>query len=185
MLQRNEKSFWRRSRLSIIMSLKNITLSKETITQLYTTPLVAVQTAEDVTVTNENKSSIKFLGSNQKNITILVNIDDAPFINDKAFQFLTGILNACGLNVADIALINMRTNANTSYTAINNATNPVATILFDINQSDIGLPLQFPNFQVQRYGNVAYLSAPSLAVIEGDKSLKSLLWGGLKKMFQL
>jgi hypothetical protein len=183
--QRNEKKSGLEGHLSIIMSLKNITLAKETITQLYTAPLVSLQTAEDIHVTKEDKSSIKYLGSNQKNITILVNIDDAPFINDKSFQFLTGILNACALTVADVALINMRTYANTGYADINKTTAPATTLLFDINQADIGLPLQFPHFQVQRYGNVAYLSAPSLAVIEADKSLKSSLWGGLKKMFQL
>jgi len=94
-------------------------------------------------------------------------------------------LNACKLNMADIALINTRQVAGTGYTEINKITAPVITLLFDVAQNDIGLPLQFPHFQVQRFGNVSYLSAPSLDLIEGDKLLKSTLWGCLKNLFQL
>ncbi|MFT3705678.1 MAG: hypothetical protein QM802_25135 [Agriterribacter sp.] len=185
MSQRNEKSLWLRSRQSIFMSLKNITLTSETLANLYSMPLVAVQAAEEIKPVANAANGLKFLGSNTKNITILVNVDDAPFINDKAFQFLTGILNACKLNMADVALINISKLSDTGYTSIYKITSPAATILFDVAQQDIGLPLQFPHFQVQKYSNVSYLSAPPLAVIEADKSLKSMLWGSLKSLFQL
>ncbi|MFT4018326.1 MAG: hypothetical protein QM668_15280 [Agriterribacter sp.] len=167
------------------MSLKQIILSPETLAQLYTSPVIDTQSTEKPNPVKEQTDTIKYLGSNKKNISILVRAADAPFLNDKLFNFLAGILNACKLNMADVALINILSANNAGYTAINNITNPEKTILFDVSAQDISLPLQFPHFQVQRFNNVMYLSAPSLNVIETDKAIKAQLWAGLKQLFQL
>lgn len=167
------------------MSLKQIILSPETLAQLYTSLLIDLQTTDKNILSEESPDKIKFLGTNGKNITLLVKTDDAPYLNDKAFTFLAGILNACKLNMADVALINITSQKNTNYTNISNITKPEKTILFDINPQEIGLPLQFPQFQIQRFNNVIYLSAPALSVIEADKTIKAQLWGCLKQLFQL
>lgn len=167
------------------MSLKQITLSPETLAQLYTLPIIDMQATDKNSVVKESADGLKFLGNNTKNITLLVKADDAPYLNDKTFTFLAGILNACKLNMADVALINITSQKNINYTSINSITKPEKTILFDITPQDISLPLQFPQFQIQRFNNVMYLSAPALSVIEADKAVKAQLWGCLKQLFQL
>ncbi len=167
------------------MSLKQIALSPETLAQLYTLPIIDMQTTNTNTSTTIPSESIKFLGNNQKKITILVKADDAPYLNDKIFTFLTGILGACKLSMADIALINISSQNNSSYSSINSVTKPEKAILFDVSPQEIALPLQFPRFQIQGFNNVMYLSAPGLPAIEADKAIKTQLWVSLKQLFQL
>ncbi|MBX2925642.1 MAG: hypothetical protein KF746_25820 [Chitinophagaceae bacterium] len=163
------------------MSLRNIKLPYTVITDLYTAPLI--QLAEEAE--SDSKPAVKFLGSNQKQITILVNITEAPFLPDKSFNFLAGILAACKLTVADVAVINLNSLADKRYQQIQAVTSPTVMLLFGLDGSDIHLPLQFPDFQVQRYGGITYLAAPSLEIVEGDKAIKAKLWGCLKSVFQL
>jgi len=183
LLQRNEKTSWPKDHLSICMSLKNVKLPEILIANLYTAPLVCLQnTAEAPTSTT---TGLKFLGSNQKQITILVNVSDATYLTDKSFAFLTGVLNACKLNMADVAIINMNQSTNNHYLDLNSITRPKIKLLFGVSPQEIGLPIHFPYFQVQPYNNVVYLCAPDLNSIEEDKSLKTQLWAGLKSVFQL
>ena len=167
------------------MSLKQITLSPETLVQLYTSPIIDIQADDRKPTVKESSDKVKFLGNNGKNIAILVKADDAPYLNDKMFNFLAGILSACKLNMADVALINISSQSIAGYTNFNSITKPEKTILFDVSPQDIGLPLQFPHFQIQGFNNVMYLSAPPLPVIEADKVVKGQLWACLKQMFQL
>lgn len=165
------------------MSLQNIKLPVAVIADLYTLPLIQLTSKKR----DETSSSpvIKFLGSNQKQITILVNVTDAPFLPDKTFNFLAGILSACKLTVADVAIINLNQLTEKNYTFIQQTTAPSAMLLFGVTTSEVVLPLQFPHFQLQRYGNVTYLAAPALEEIESDKTIKAKLWGNLKSLFQL
>ena len=168
------------------MSLQNIQLPGEALIRLYNMPLVDLDKKSKNSSASANESQeIRFLGSNKKNITILVNTGDASFLTDESFSFLTGILNACKLTMDDVALVNINNLKDSSYTAINKITRPVITLLFDVSHNDIGLPLQFPNFQVHKYNNITFHSAPSLKVLENDKPLKAMLWGNLKTLFQL
>ncbi len=165
------------------MSLKNIILPENVIASLYTTPIICMpDTAGDEA---SPAAHIKFLGSNQKHITILVNADDAPFLSDKSFIFLTGILTACKLNVADIALINIHQSNNNHYLSLNAVTHPQIVLLFGVSPQDIELPLHFPHFQVQPFNNTTYVCAPPLNSIEANKPLKAKLWASLKSAFQL
>ncbi|MGN6436922.1 MAG: hypothetical protein ACTHMM_10335 [Agriterribacter sp.] len=163
------------------MSLQHIKLPEAVITDLYKTPIIQLTSS----AAPDNKPVIKFLGSNQQRITIVVNVTDAPFLTDKSFNFLAGILSACKLTVADVAIINLHQIADKNYQQIQQATSPVSMLLFGVSQSDIALPLQFPHFQLQRYGNITYLAAPALDEVETDKTVKTKLWGSLKSLFQL
>ncbi|HEX5024425.1 MAG TPA: hypothetical protein VFV68_04100 [Agriterribacter sp.] len=165
------------------MSLKNVKLPETVIANLYTTPLVCLTEAEPETPVPT--TALKFLGSNQKQITIVVNTSEAPFLTDKSFNFLTGVLNACKLNMADVAVFNMHQWPDMNYNSVNTTSHPVVTLLFGVSPQEIGLPLQFPHFQVQRYNNVTYTWAPDLDRIEKDKLIKTQLWASLKTIFQL
>ncbi|MBS1751982.1 MAG: hypothetical protein JST63_18940 [Bacteroidetes bacterium] len=168
------------------MSLQNIQLSGETLIRLYTLPLVDLDIkAENCPPTTVITQDIRFLGANKKNITILINSNEASFLTEEAFSFLTGILNACKLTMDDVALVNINNMKDCGYTAIFKTTRPIISLLFDVDHNDIGLPLQFPHFQVHKYNNITYLSAPSLKVLENDKPAKAILWANLKTIFQL
>lgn len=163
------------------MTLKRLTLSENAIASLYTTPLVHIPDTSAKTTS----AQIKFMGSNQQHITILVNATDARFLNDKYFAFLSGILNACKLSVADVAIINIHQQKNLHHQNISTLTNPKIVLLFGVAPEEIGLPLHFPHFQVQPFNHITYLSSPSLDKIEADKLLKTQLWTSLKSIFQL
>lgn len=165
------------------MSLKNVKLPEILIANLYTAPLVDLQDTTEASASTE--TGLKFLGSNQKQITILVNVNDATYLSDRSFAFLTGVLNACKLNMADVAVINIHQSENSYYLDINNMTRPKIKLLFGVSPGEIGLPIHFPHFQVQPYNNVVYLCAPGLTSIEEDKLLKAQLWTCLKSIFQL
>lgn len=165
------------------MSLKNVKLPETVIAALYTTPLVCLTQSELTPRTPT--PGLKFLGSNQKQITIVVNTSEAPFITDKSFSFLTGVLSACKLNMADVAIFNMHQSPGLDYNSVNTTAHPVVTLLFGVSPQEIGLPLQFPHFQVQRYNHVTYTWAPDLDSVEKDKQIKTQLWTSLKTIFQL
>jgi len=168
------------------MSLQNIQLSGDTITRLYTMPLVSMNIGQQSTaIRAEAVQDCRFLGSNKKNITILVNTRDASFLADQPFGFLTGILNACKLTMEDVALVNINNLKDTGYAGIYKTTQPVISLLFDVSPNNIGLPLQFPHFQVHKYNDITYIFSPSLTVLENDKPAKAALWNGLKTIFQL
>ncbi len=165
------------------MSLKNVKLPEILIANLYTAPLVDLQNTAEASASTE--TGLKFLGSNQKQITILVNVNDATYLSDRSFAFLTGVLNACKLNMADVAVINIHQSENKYYLDINSMTRPKIKLLFGVSPGEIGLPIHFPHFQVQPYNNVIYLCAPDLTSVEDDKLLKAQLWTCLKSIFQL
>ena len=129
-----------------------------------------------------------FLGNNGKKVTIIIKETDVAFINDQHLQFLSNILNACKLNLGDIALVNHIHNP-LVYANLKQKLQPKFIIAFDLQPKEIQLPFTIPNYQVQLHDNCKFLFASSLKTMEGDsqeaKLEKSKLWASLKNMFQL
>lgn len=165
------------------MNLNDTILPESVIAALYSKSLVSL--SEEPSNDAPSGAPLKFLGSNQKHVTVLVSEAESRFLNDQSFNFLTGILKACKLDMSDIALINIAQSGNLQYLTINDTTNPHTVLLFGLSSGEIGLPMHFPEFQVQPFNGVTYLSAPSLDAVENDKTLKAGLWTCLKSIFQL
>ncbi len=53
----------------------------------------------------------------------------------------------------------------------------------DVDPIHLGLPVNFPTFQLQELDNKMYMHAPSLEKIEKEKELKHKLWISLKQIF--
>lgn len=103
---------------------------------------------------------------------------------DPLYLFLTGILNACKIPVANVNMISaFRQEAD--YLALEAQYGAVFVLMFGINAADLKLPVFFPHFQVQGHNSITYISSPDLAVIENDKAAKHKLWQSLKKAFSL
>jgi hypothetical protein len=130
--------------------------------------------------------SLKYLGSNRLHIILLVHAPDTPFLPDNQLAFLTKLLEACRLTLADVAIVN---NAATPVTIVEVRLQlqPKTTLLFGLEPSALRLPINFPMFKPLDYDGCTYLSAPSLDQLlpnsEESKLLKSKLWVCLKTIF--
>ena len=161
------------------MSLNNISLQPQLLANLYESSLL-----ERVVVTSLQQS-IKFLGKNEKKILILVSKDNVAFIEDEELNFLSSILLACKLSLADVAVINLKNFGDIKYHFLIDQLKSKKIIMFDVEAQAIDLPFNFPKFQLQQFDQATYLSAPSLKEIQKEKTLKTELWTCLKNLFGL
>lgn len=166
------------------MSLNDISLTPQIMAGLY--PVHLVEVGNKAQSANEITESIKFLGNNQLNILILVSEDNAAFIDEDELNFLSGVLTACKLSVADTAIINLKNLAPpVNYQVLINQLKSKTILMFGIEAGEIDLPFNFPYFQLQKFDQCTYLSSPTLKEIEKEKALKTQLWTSLKKIFRL
>ena len=166
------------------MSLDNIQLPETILQGLYSKCLYDLDSHKSV-LTDIPASGISFLGNNQKKITILVNSEAAIYLPDDELNFLLGILTACKLSMADVALVNLAKNPDLVYSVLSEQLKAEKVFLFGLNAANIDLPLQFPHYQVQQFNNQVYLSSVSLSEMQANKEEKMKLWSCLKKIFSI
>ena len=161
------------------MSLNNIQLKSNLLADLYKNSLVETSAAVLL-----EKRPIKYLGNNQKKVLVIVFHASVPFLPDQELSFLTNVLAACKMSISDIGIINFN---GIDETELQNCIELDASnvILFGVEPLEIGLPINFPAFQLQAFNNRTYLKAPTLSEIERDKGLKGSLWNSLKALFKI
>jgi hypothetical protein len=141
-------------------------------------------TTVEVKVASSEKPN--FLGENGKNVIIVVNQPNSIYLEEDDLAFLTNILKACRLNLADIAIVNTSNNEIT-YSLIKQQLNASKILLFDVEPSAIKLPFIIPAFQVQNYAGCTIMLAPALSTLnkptQDGKLLKTKLWVSLKQVF--
>lgn len=164
------------------MDINNIQLTPATVTALYKNSLYIEESRKEEKV-KEEKAVFKHLGQNNKKIVLLVSYSDAVFLPDKQLEFLTSILTACRLSLADVAIINSANAGDISYKSLSKELQMQYAILFGVNPSSLSLPVDFPAYQVQAFSNCTYLHSDSLEALAADKELKTKLWLCLKKIF--
>jgi hypothetical protein len=130
----------------------------------------------------------KFLGNNHRKVALLVHSPGSAFLPDNQLAFLTKILEACRMTIADVAIVNHAATPVT-ITALRQQLSPAIVLLFGMEPVAIRLPINFPVFKLQTYDQCTYLSAPALdqLVLPSAESqlLKSKLWVCLKTMFNV
>lgn len=124
------------------------------------------------------------LGDNQKKILIIVNSDEGQVVPEKDLQFLTGILGACKLTIADVVIVNIHDQP-TDYKTLANHFESRIVFLFNVDPVSFGLPINFPHYQIQAFAGNSFIYAPSLKALENDKLEKSKLWVSLKRLLNL
>jgi DNA polymerase III psi subunit len=164
------------------MSLDNIQLTPLLIEKLYSKSLVDLNTTM-ATAPKRANEGFNFLGNNEKNILIVINEPETVYLQDNDLNLLIGILTACKLSLADIALLNFDKNKHADYSSLNNTLHPSTIILFGTEPVLLDFPLNFPHFQLQPYNGQHYLAAPALKNIGADVGLKKQLWLALQKHF--
>ena len=166
------------------MSIDNIQFPAAILQGLYSKSLYELESNESL-LHDIQPLHIMFLGSNLKKIALVVHDESSIYLADDALQFLLGILTACKLSMADIALINVSKNKQVSYNTITEQLKAEKIIMFGLTAENLALPLQFPHYQVQQYNNQVYLSAASLTDLQKDKEEKMKLWNCLKNIFSI
>ena len=164
------------------MSLDHIQLPAITIQQLYKNSLIASPEKEN---NGKNETGLKFLGGNKRGIILLVENKEATYLPGVLLDFLMEILTACKLSMEDVALVNIAKYNNFHYNEIVNQLDPKVFIVFGLSLSAIGLPFKIPEFQLQVFDKITYLSAPSISQLQADKELKRSLWSCLKQIFSI
>ncbi len=131
------------------------------------------------------KPVFTFLGKNERSILLIVDVSGYPFLPDQDLSFLLGVLDACKITMADVALINKHNSPTLSYESIMQVFNPIKILFFGVQPADLEFPLQFPEYKLQNYNNQVYLSAPHLELISSQKDQKVLLWNCLRNLFEI
>jgi hypothetical protein len=116
----------------------------------------------------------KYLGENREHILILVHDPGAVYLEEKSFQFLLTILDACKLSMSAVALVN---------TAQNSAT-PESLAETLGSRVILGFGMNTSAYEVQTIGGKTWLGGDALSLIEADRNLKGRLWSCLKQVCQ-
>lgn len=166
------------------MSLNDIQLKPQLLTDLYANVLIEYHTSDVPIKAKESPVSknVNYLGKNEKGILIIISKIETAYLNDEELAFLTTILAACQLSLADVAIINWK-NTSLELEQIQQQLGSKQILLFDVSPLEAGLPINFPFFQIQQFNNRTYLSSPALSLVEKDVSVKRQLWPSLKKLF--
>jgi hypothetical protein len=127
----------------------------------------------------------KLLGNNGRHVLILVNHPSLPIIPDGELAFLSNILSACRLSLADVAITNVAGMDGTAISGLMDSLQAKSVLLFGITPLEAGLPLNFPHFQLQAFNKRTYLHSPVLPDLENDKVLKGKLWASLRNLFSI
>jgi hypothetical protein len=135
--------------------------------------------------TQDNSHEWKYLGDYKKGVLLIVRYPGAPYLPDQQLNFLTSVLTACKLGLADVAILNLSNAPEAAYKAISDHFISRVTVLFGITPGEFAMPVNFPEFQVQAFNNCTFLHTPILEELEADKILKSKLWVCLRRIFEL
>ena len=176
------------------MSLNHIQLTDIIVTEWYKDALLPlakgpIPAAPPAAVApTPDPAPYKILGNNRRHITLLVHSPGSGFMPDNQLTFLTKILEACRMTLADVAIVNNAT-APVTITALRQQLQPRIVLLFGVEPTAIRLPINFPTFKQLSYDDCTYLSSPALDQLVPDtgdsKLLKSKLWVSLKTLFDV
>jgi len=179
-VQINEKVADACSRKSAFMSLNNISLPSQLLADLYQHALVGGHaTAMPQT------AAAPFLGKNGKNILIVVDQPNVPYLPDHELAFLTKVLTACQLGLLDVAIVNWQKLPQPNAGALLQQFKAKSVILFDLDPTLFGLAPDQVLYQVQKESETAFVAVPALREIEKTKEAKHQLWMALKELFGL
>src|SRR5688572_15397845 len=156
------------------MSLNKVTLPAFVIAELYADSLVLEKDTGEIKkqlkVAPGEVTEKKTLGDNLKNILILVNNPGLTHLPDGDLKFLTGILSACKLTLADVVIVNISNYPLSGYKELTAQFKSKIVFLFDVSPVEFGLPMDFPPYQIQPFAGSSFLYAPSLRTLENDRS---------------
>ena len=172
------------------MALNDIQLDSSLLVDMYRNSLVEMKDSQHMQAVPKKANDEgpipwrKHLGEFGKNILLIVRYDQATYLPDVQLSFITSILGACKLGLADVAILNIA-RVPGGYKHVQEKFKSSVTILFGLTPQEFEMPLDFPEFQVQPFNNCTFVHTPALEKLENDKVLKSKLWVCLRRVFGL
>lgn len=165
------------------MSLDNFQLPPHLLSELYKNSLVVLEDKQLIT-DSLKEEDFNYLGNNNNHILILVKDSESVHLNDADLNFLTGILSACKLNMADVALLNMDKYSDTSAKKIINYFVPKSIISFDFEDLT-DLKIKKSKYEIHEINQTSILFSSSLNYISKNIDEKKKLWASLKTLFSI
>ena len=124
------------------------------------------------------------LGTNAQGVVLLVRLPPDQFAKLPRNVFLNKMLQALGLVMADVVLVNVESHLPVALASLRHELAATQIVAFGRNLLDVTVrntqiyaPVQFPQL------GFAYLAAAEIEMVEYDVSLKKRLWPGLQSMF--
>ena len=167
------------------MSIDNIQLPVSLYPSLFKNNLVDLQTKMNRHQSHKQDPEIDFLGGNEKHIAFIINNEHHTYLNDNELKFLSGLINACNITMADISIVNFARNKHIRYNILSSSLASRKILCFGVSSSDIDLPFAIPYFQVQTFQEIQYIFCPHLEQLQEDIDSKKQLWVSLRKIFNL
>jgi hypothetical protein len=132
-------------------------------------------------------NAIQFLGKNQQHICVLVNYEQEVYLPDAQLQFLTAILQACKLNLGDVAIVNYHQHQPTIAQLIT-VLKCRSLLIFGIDPAQLGAN-NIPLYSAEKINNCTIVCAAAAEALNNStnesKILKSKLWVCLKQLFNI
>lgn len=131
--------------------------------------------------------SPNILGSGNRKILILLQINKEEVILPQEFDLLNKILMALKLNAEDVWIANINQWSGNTIGQWKNALPFEKLILFGVDDKHLFNQISFPQFYVLPFMDFKLLTAPSLSFMldEKNKKAKTDLWNALKNWFAI
>ncbi|MFT3936042.1 MAG: hypothetical protein QM726_20595 [Chitinophagaceae bacterium] len=175
------------------MSLNEMNLPISIVTDLYKNHLVENSAEKNIAapIQTEKKAAekkgIQFLGKNQKRICLLVNYAKDVYLPDDQLNFLTAILQACKLNLGDVAIINHH-RENLTFDELRKQITCNYLIIFGVTPELLTLQ-SLPPYSIQNINDCYIVYSEPAELLNStsaeSKVLKSKLWACLKQLFNV
>ena len=166
-------------------SSKQITSVQSTKESIMEAPTPTHEVSND---SNIHAAPLKYLGEHLKQVTIIVKDDISVHLNETDLHLLSSILNACKLNLADIALINIAQQKLSLHEILETLPSKLV-LIFDVSSTTLKVKLPTTLYKPIQLGETYLLFSNGLSKMQGtDQSAKvekSKLWTVLKQLFQL
>jgi hypothetical protein len=168
------------------MELNNIQLSSLQLAELYGNNLVATNphaTVEEpapvINSAQKESPAFSYKGKNQKRLLWLVSDKEHSYLSDDAFRFLIQVLEACKLNLDDIALVNLH-NCTESFEELVAALKPLSILASNVSPSFLSSKQEL--YTILSKDGYQLFTTAKLELVKDDKVQKSKLWLGLKQI---
>lgn len=127
----------------------------------------------------ELPADFTYLGENNKYFLILVKDEKHPHLNKEHQEMLLKIIQAKGLELRDVAILNLNRYPGIKFKAIKDFFAPSRVVFFGINPQIIGFPAMASN-EPQKAEEVKALTTYHFDEMKDDVNKKRTFWNVLK-----
>lgn len=127
------------------------------------------------------QTNFSYLGENNKYFLILVNDEKHAHLNKEHQETLLKIIQAKGLELRDIAILNLNSCPDVTFKTLKEFFAPARIVLFGIDPKTIGLPAASSNELLQTE-DVKFLATYHFEEMKDDVNKKREFWNAFKSL---